>query len=173
MQSDSDAKAVKFLEDKFWISRQLRDIAIRTAGRSAFHKCHKKGIVISSNLKKAIQHYLKQDNYLIFVINGADQQRQQGSASLIDQLRGVVKDGNFADKVFLLPDIHECEASVPTGWQRIVSDLRAEVESNRQQFREERDKTMAHFHKAFADTPKEEVMRDFEEALAEVRRERT
>ena len=32
---------------------------------------------------------------------------------------------------------------------------------------------MERFHAAFADTPEEEVIRDFEEALAEVRRERT
>ena len=55
----------------------------------------------------------------------------------------------------------------------MVSRFRTEVESDRKRFREEWDKTMAHFHDAFADTPEEEVIRDFEEVLAEVRRERT
>ena len=55
----------------------------------------------------------------------------------------------------------------------MVSHFRTEVESERKRFREEWDRTVAHFHKAFADTPEEEVIRDFEEALAEVRRERT
>ena len=31
----------------------------------------------------------------------------------------------------------------------------------------------AHFHDAFANTPEDEVIRDFDEALAEVRRERS
>ena len=57
-------------------------------------------------------------------------------------------------------------------WQSMVSHFRTEVESERKRFREEWDRTVAHFHNAFADIPEEEVMRDFEEALAEVRRER-
>ena len=68
LQSDSNAEAVKFLKDKFWKYRQLGDIAIRTTGRRALHKCHKKGILLSNNLKKAIQYYLEQDDYIIFVI---------------------------------------------------------------------------------------------------------
>ena len=38
---------------------------------------------------------------------------------------------------------------------------------------EEWERTLAHFHEAFADTPEDELIRDFEEALAEVRNERT
>ena len=48
----------------------------------------------------------------------------------------------------------------------------SEVESERKRFREEWERTVAHFHNVFADIPEEEVIRDFEEALAEVRRER-
>ena len=57
-------------------------------------------------------------------------------------------------------------------WQHIVSRFRSEVESEHKRFREEWDKTLAHFHDVFADTPEEEVIRYFEEALTEVRRER-
>lgn len=57
-------------------------------------------------------------------------------------------------------------------WQHIVSRFRTEVESERKRFQEEWDRTVAHFHNAFADIPEEEVLRHFEEALAEVRRER-
>lgn len=170
LESDRDPKAVKFLENEFIRFRQLGDIAIRTAGRSAVRKCHRKGAPITDNLKKAIQHYLKQDNYMIFVID-ADQQHQQESNSLINQLRCVVKDCGFSDKVFFVPDIQECDGSISTQWQCIVSRLRTEVENERKWFREEWDRTIAHFHNAFADIPEEEVIRDFEEALAEVRRE--
>jgi len=172
LQSDSDAKSVRFLENELLRFRQLEYLAIRTAGRSALRKCHRKGVPLRDSLRKVIQHYLKQDDYIIFVVD-PDPQRQQASKSFVNQLREIVKDANFSDKVFFLPDFQEPKSTIPTQWQNIVSHLRAEVESERKRFREEWDKTVARFHEAFADTPEEEVIRDFEEALAEVRRERT
>ena len=171
LESDRDPKAVKFLENEFIRFRQLGDIAIRTAGRSTLRKCHRKGAPISSSLRKAIENYFKQDDYIIFLID-TDQQRQQESNSLINQLKQVVKDCGFSNKVFFVQDIQECDGSISTQWQRIVSRFRTEVESERKRFREEWDRTVAHFHNTFADIPEEEVIRDFEEALAEVRRER-
>ena len=171
LESHRDARAVKFLENEFLRFRQLGQLAIRTTGRSALRKCHRKGTPITDSLRKAIQHYLKQDDYIIFVID-SDQRGQLESKSLVDQIRRVVKDGDFSDKVFFVPDIQENGDAISTQWQRIVSRFRAEVESERKRFREEWDRTVAHFHNAFADIPEEEVIRHFEEALAEVRRER-
>lgn len=158
LQSDCDAKAVKFLENEFLRFRQLGDIAIRTAGRRTLRKCHRKGVPISSNLRKAIENYFKQDDYIIFVID-SDQRGQSESKLLVEQIRRVVKDGNFSDKVFFASDIQECDGSIPTQWQYLVSRFRSEVESERKRFREEWDKTLAHFHNAFADIPEEEVLR--------------
>ena len=172
LQSDCDAKAVRFLENEFLRFRQLGQLAVRTTGRSALRKCHRKGTPITDSLRKAIRHYLKQDDYIIFVID-SDQRGQLESKSLVDQIRRVVKDGDFSDKVFFALDIQENGDAISTQWQSIVSRFRTEVESERKRFREEWDKTIAHFHEIFADTPEEEVIRDFEEALAEVRRERT
>ena len=171
LQSDCDAEAVRFLENEFIRFRQLGDIAIRTAGRSTFRKCHTKGTPISSSLRKAIENYFKQDDYIIFIVD-FDQQGESVSKSLLDQIRSVVTDGDFSDKIFFIPDIQECRDSIPTQWQDIVSRFRTEVESGRKRFREEWNRTVAHFHNIFADIPEEEVIRDFEEALAEVRRER-
>ena len=168
LQSDCEAKAVRFLENEFLRFRQLGDIAIRTAGRSTLRKCHRKGVPISSRLRKAIENYFKQDDYIIFVIDPD----QQESNSLINRLKHVVEDCSFSDKVFFASDIQECDGSIPTQWQSIVSRFRTEVENERKRFREEWDRTLAHFHNAFADIPEEEVLRHFEEALAEVRRER-
>ncbi|MYA70962.1 hypothetical protein F4009_00615 [Candidatus Poribacteria bacterium] len=170
LESDRDPKAVKFLENEFIKFRQLGDIAIRTAGRSILRKCHRKGAPINSSLRKAIENYFKQDDHIIFVI-ATDQQHQQESDSLINQLRHVVKDCGFSDKVFFVPDIQEYDDSISTQWQRIVSRFRTEVKNERKRLREEWNRTIAHFHNAFADIPEEEVIRDFEEALAEVRRE--
>ena len=172
LESDRDPKAVKFLENEFLRFRQLESLAIRKAGRSVLRKCHKKGLPINSCLLKVIQHYLKQDNYIIFVV-APDSQCQQTSQLLVNQLKKVVEDENFSDKIFFLPDFQESEPTIPIQWQNIVLHFRAEVESERKQFREKWDKTMAHFHNAFAGTPEEEVIRDFEEAIAEVRRERS
>ena len=171
LESDRDPKAVKFLENEFIRFRQLGDIAIRTAGRSALRKCHRKGTLLEGSLRKATGYYFKQDDYIIFIVD-SDQQGQSESKSLVEQIRRVVKDGDFSDKIFFMPDIQECRDSIPTEWQHIVSRFRSEVESERKRFREEWDKTLAYFHDVFADTPEEEVIRDFEEALAEVRRER-
>ena len=171
LESHRDARAVKFLENEFLRFRQLGQLAIRTTGRSALRRCHRKGTSIRDSLRKAIQHYLKQDDYIIFVID-SDQRGQLESKPLVDQIRRVVKDGDFSDKVFFVPDIQEYGDAISTQWQRIVSRFRTEVESERKRFREEWDKTIARFHEIFADTPEEEVIRDFEEALAEVRRER-
>ena len=90
----------------------------------------------------------------------------------MDQLKGIVKDCDFSDRVFFASEIQEEKLSIPAQWQDIVSDFRVEVESERKQFRDKWDSTISHFHEAFADIPEEEVIRDFEEALAEVRRER-
>lgn len=172
LESDRDAEAIRFLENTFLRFRQLEYMAIRTAGKSALRKCHRKGVPVSNDLRKILQHYLTQDDYIIFVVD-PNGQRQQESKSLVNQLRQIVKDSNFADKVFFLPDLQEWTSFVPTRWQHVVSHFRSEVKDQRKRLQEKWDKTLAHFHEAFAGTPEEEVIRDFEEALAEVRRERT
>lgn len=54
--SDRDTNAVNLLKDEFLRARQLGHLAIRSAGRSAFRNCHRKGAPIDESLKKAIQH---------------------------------------------------------------------------------------------------------------------
>ena len=168
LESDRDPKAVKFLKNEFADFRKLGNVAILTTGRSALRKCHKKGAPLRESLRRAIQYFLAQDDYIIFIIDSD----QQESSLLMDQLRGIVKDCDFSDRVFFAPEIQGEKSSISTQWQDIVSDFRVEVENERKQFRDEWDRTISHFHDVFADTPEEEVIRDFEEALAEVRRER-
>lgn len=168
LESDHDTKAAEFLENELLGFRELGDLAIRTTGRSALRKCHKKGTPLKESLRRAIQYFLAQDDYIIFIIDSD----QQESSPLMDQLKGIVKDCDFSDRVFFASEIQEEKLSIPAQWQDIVSDFRVEVESERKQFRDKWDSTISHFHEAFADIPEEEVIRDFEEALAEVRRER-
>jgi hypothetical protein len=51
--------------------------------------------------------------------------------------------------------------------------LRELLETDSDVWREKWEKIRAHFHDAFANTPEDEVIRDFDEALGEVRRERS
>ncbi len=169
VESDSGTKAIRFLEDEFSKSKQLGYLAIRTAGRSALRKCHRKGAPLDDSLRKAIQHYLNQDDYIVFVTDAANPKVE--NQKLVEHIKDVVKNSDFADKIYFAPDIQDSASSVNTKWQNLASDFRAKVESGRKEFQKEWDRTMERFHDAFADTPEEEVIRDFEEALAEVRRE--
>jgi len=170
VESDNGTNAVEFLEDEFFKSRQLGHMAIRTVGRSALRKCHKKGAPLDDSLKKAIQLYLKQDDYIVFVTDS--EKPKSINQKLVNHIKHVVEDNDFTDKIYFAHDIPDGESTVHTTWHGLVSDFRAEVESGRKQIQKEWDSTMASFHDAFADTPEEEVIRDFEEVLAEVRRER-
>ena len=51
--------------------------------------------------------------------------------------------------------------------------LRKLLETDPDVWRKKWQEIRAHFHEAFANTPEDEVIRDFDEALAEVRRERS
>ena len=51
--------------------------------------------------------------------------------------------------------------------------LRKSLEVDPTTWREEWESIVAHFHDAFANTPEDEVTRDLDAALAEVRNERT
>lgn len=51
--------------------------------------------------------------------------------------------------------------------------LRKLLETDSDVWRKKWQEISAHFHEAFANTPEDEVIRDFDEALAEVRRERS
>ena len=50
--------------------------------------------------------------------------------------------------------------------------LRIFLETDSMTWREEWESIVAHFHDAFANTPEDEVVRDLDAALAEVRHER-
>ena len=67
LESDRDAEAVRFLENTFLRFRRLEYLAIRTAGRSALRKCHRQGVPVSSSLRKPLQYYLVQDDYIILI----------------------------------------------------------------------------------------------------------
>ena len=160
-----DAKTVKSLPKKLATQLQLGHLPIQASGRAAVPKLNGKGASLSERLRKATHHYLKQDACVIFLIDSdgamATHQRQQEPNSLIDEIQQVVKEHQFDGKVSLAQTEQELELCL----------LRKSLEPDAATWREEWDRTLAYFHNVFADTPEDEVIKDFEEALAEVRRE--
>lgn len=108
LESDNDDKVVKCLANKLAEHLHLENISVRTASKKDVPKGGDKGLAI------ATQTYLKQEDYVIFVIDNdgpmSRHQRDQESNSLVNQIQRIVNNHNFAGKVFFAPAIHELEA---------------------------------------------------------------
>ena len=104
LESDNDAKTVKCLANKLTKYMKLGQRRIYTAGKRK----------PSIKLEKAIQNFLKRDDYLILIIDRdgprAHHQRLQDPNSLINQIKRIVSDRRFAGKVCLVEAIQELEA---------------------------------------------------------------
>ncbi|MYB65895.1 hypothetical protein F4X73_14490 [Candidatus Poribacteria bacterium] len=102
LESDDDAETVRCLAKKLAAFMQLAPIQIYTAGGP------------QPQLRKVIQNYLKQDDYVIIVIDSdgrmTQHERSQQPNSLKNQSRRIVNDRQFSGKVFLVEAIQELEA---------------------------------------------------------------
>ena len=132
LESNNDAKVVKCLANKLTKFMQLTPIPIYTAGGP------------QPQLRKVIQNYLKQDDYVIIVIDSdgrmTQHKRSQQPNSLKNQSRRIVNDRQFSGKVFLVEAIQELEA-----WLLIdCIGIFCYYATKRTQFREDcRDKVSA------------------------------
>ena len=104
LESDNDAKVVGCLANKLTKYMKLGQRRIYTAGKRK----------PSIQLEKAVQNFLKRDDYLILIIDRdgtrAYQQRSQDPDSLLNQIKRIINDSRFAGKVFLVEAIQELEA---------------------------------------------------------------
>ena len=102
LESDDDAETVRCLAKKLAAFMQLAPIQIYTAGGP------------QPQLRKVIQNYLKQDDYVIIVIDSdgrmTQHERSQQPNSLKNQSRRIVNDRQFSGKVFLVEAVQELEA---------------------------------------------------------------
>lgn len=132
LESDDDAETVRCLAKKLAAFMQLAPIQIYTAGGP------------QPQLRKVIQNYLKQDDYVIIVIDSdgrmTQHERSQQPNSLKNQSRRIVNDRQFSGKVFLVEAIQELEA-----WLLIdCLGIFCYYATKRAQFRENcRDKVLA------------------------------
>ena len=167
VKSDHDYKMVKRLAEKLLTDSRLGNLSIRTADKKTF--LNRNGKSLSDTLKKATQHYLEQDDCVIFVADLGPpvptHQQPRELDSLSDYIEAIVDDERFAGRVFLAQGVQELKAWLSVVCKSLGIDSKA--------WQEEWDSVIAQFHDAFADIPEEEVARDLEEVLAEVRRERS
>lgn len=166
LNPDYDAISVKRMSEKFSTDFQHGPLSIQTADKKGF--LIRKGKSLSNTLRQAIQLYLQQDDYVIFVVNSHSppqtDQQPRVSDSLIGHVEQVVQDNIFDGKVFLARSVQELNA-----WLPIVHKSLA---WSSMKWQDEWDSVIASFHDAFANTPEDEAARDLDGTLAEVRRER-
>ena len=114
LESDNDAKAVRCLASKLVPHLQLGSISIQTVEGQRFLKNRRIRGTLGDKLRKAVQNFVDQDEYVIFVIDTDSpmslHRRRQEPNSFINQIERIVGDHSFAGKVFFAPAVQELEA---------------------------------------------------------------
>ena len=114
LESDNDAKAARCLANKLVMHLQLSDISIQTVENRKFLNNRRIRGTLNDKLRKAVQNFLDQGEYVIFVIDSDSpislHQRRQEPNSFINQIERIVRDRSFNGRVFFAPAIHELEA---------------------------------------------------------------
>ncbi len=118
VESNYDAKVLKSLGNRLATDLKLGNLSIQTAGSKAFPMPNVSVESLNGNLKKAVRHYLKQDDYVIFIANSQESvpngTQLQKSGALVKQIKQIVADPSFAGKVFFALGVPELEARL---WQ--------------------------------------------------------
>ena len=114
LESDNDAKAVRCLANKLVTHLQLRRVSIQTVESQTFLKNRRIPGSLEDKLKKAVQNFIDQNEYVIFIIDSDSpmslHQRRQEPNSFINQIDRILRDRSFAGKVFFAPAVQELEA---------------------------------------------------------------
>ena len=118
MESDYNVAALKSLTDSLKTNLKLGDLSIQTVDSKAFLLSNGSDESLNGELKKAIRYYLKQDDYVIFLANSRSSVSArpclQKSEALIEEIKQVIVDPDFAGKVFFALGVPELEARL---WQ--------------------------------------------------------
>jgi len=114
LESDYDAQAVECLANKLITHLEIDNISITTIGKSAIPRRSRKPS--TEPLKQAVRNYLRDADCIcvIFVLDSdgpmASHKRQQEPNSLINQVKSVLQDAEFAGKTHKAPAVCELEA---------------------------------------------------------------
>jgi hypothetical protein len=114
LESDYDALAIQCLAAKLVAHLQLGNVHIRAVGPQAKPKPRKGEKDPAQALKRRVELYLEEHACVIFVIDSdspmALNQRRQEPNSFINQVKRVIADQEFKDRVYLAPARQELEA---------------------------------------------------------------
>ncbi len=142
LESDYDAKTVESLANKLVTYLSLKGVSIESSGKTAIPKPRGRSHSPSDSLRKAVQNYLRDDDYVIFVFDtdspmSIDKRRRE-SNSLFNQVEQVRKDRGMRERVFLVQAVQELEAWLLTDCLGIFCYFTG----NRPKFRRECRKTV-------------------------------
>lgn len=109
MESDYDAETVEELTKKLVTHFGVRTVVKKAVGRRAYSQ-----VSSSGQLEKAISIYLKESDYVIFVLDTdsevALQERRRHRNSFITQVENIISSNKFPERVYLARIIQELEA---------------------------------------------------------------
>ena len=98
-----DGEAINRLANQLVTPSQLGNLSIQTASEKRFLKPKREGENLNDTLRKTVQHYLKQDAYVILFTDQDSStsihQRWGKTDSLINEIEQVANDSILADKV--------------------------------------------------------------------------
>lgn len=107
LESENDRETVKCLANKLVKHQQLTNLSIRVSGPEAKQTG-------SDGMRKATRNFLKEDDYVIFVIDRDGPQalakRRNEPNSPFNQIQRILKAPQFANKVFFVEAVQELEA---------------------------------------------------------------
>lgn len=131
LESDNDAKVVRCLANKLAKHLHLRNISVRTASKKDIPKDRDKGLVI------ATQNFLKQEDYVIFVIDndGPMSRHQRNQESSGDGPKEYLEE--FSERVLLElnPDMPQKNVDRERYHERISPDVADHVLIDRETLR--------------------------------------
>lgn len=114
LESDNDAKATRCLANKLVTHLQLGGVSIQTVEGQRFLKNRGGRGTPGDRLRKAVQNFVNQDEYVIFVIDRDSpmsiHQRRQEPNSFINQIERIIRDHSFVGRAFFAPAVQELEA---------------------------------------------------------------
>lgn len=112
LESDYDKETVGEIGKKVLAHYKIDRCAIRTVGKTAIPK--RSNSKESDPLTLATLNYLKQDDFVIFILDSdgpiSSKQRQQEPNSLINQVTRLLQDKRFNGKLFLVQAVQEIES---------------------------------------------------------------
>ena len=129
VESDNNAGILKYLADSLITNLKLDDLSIQTVGSKASLLSNGSSESLNGELKKAIRYYLKQDDYVIFFADSkgsmSARPTSQKARVLIEQIKQVVADPDFAGKVFFAPGVEQLKERLWRARLRVEDPERA------------------------------------------------